>query len=380
VLVFISAKELKRSLINASLLTLLSLIALFSINYLFAIKGQSIEKYIYYLLVITVSVLTIAHFANNRTPDVFLKRLYFILKLVMIHAIINVIAYVFIKNQLVTISNAHHDCQTFQNIFFYSSLDRKYALLSFLEFDFYRNQGLFWEAGVLQVFLNIYLFLEAFIFKKNRFLIFLAILAILSTYSTTGIAILLIQLIYYIKTEMTNSKVLIPFVLILAAPIYFVFNANVEEKITGEKEASFQKRYFDLVQPLFIAVENPITGIGLDFNKFKEYRSGFYFSSNSFDFIRDETGVELKIENTDEGISNSFMFLLSSMGFPTFFLLLYMFFNQNIFNNRKNLIHIIIILSLITSPLLLRPFFFMIIISGFNRTFYKITLHQRKLR
>ena len=167
--------------------------------------------------------------------------------------------------------------------------------------------------------------------------------------------------------------------LILSIPIYVIFSTNLKEKIIGDKEASFQKRYFDLIQPLFISLQHPLTGIGLDFDKYKEYRSEFYFSTNTLDAFRDETGVELKVENTDEGISNSFMFLLSSMGFPTFFLLMIMFFKQHIFTKNKTQIYIIIILSLMSSPILLRPFFFSIIISGFLSSFKKVTLYNKQI-
>ena len=207
----------------------------------------------------------------------------------------------------------------------------------------------------------------------------LAIFSILTTYSTTGISILLIQIVYYIKYEMKNSKVLIPFVLVLSFPVYLIFSVNVEEKIVGDQEASFQKRYFDLVQPLFIALQNPLTGIGLDLDKFQEYRSSFYFESSLFNSVQDKVGLELKMDITDQGSSNSFMFLLSTMGFPTFILFIYMFFNQIIFNQRKYLLFSIIILSLMSSPLLLRPFFFLFIMSGFMHTFYKITSHNKKL-
>ncbi|MDG1349222.1 MAG: O-antigen ligase family protein [Flavobacteriales bacterium] len=364
---------------SATVLAFFGLIFLFSINYASAIAEQSLNKYGYYLMVMTVSLLTTFHFRNNRQEDLFIKRLYFVLKVIVIHACINVLIYGIVKDSVVTISNLFHECQTFANVFFYSSLQKKFTLMSFVGFDFYRNQGLFWEAGVLQVFLNIFLYLELFIFKKSKFWVLLAIFSILTTYSTTGISILLIQIVYYIKYEMKNRKVLIPFVLVLSFPVYLIFSVNVEEKIVGDQEASFQKRYFDLVQPLFIALQNPLTGIGLDLDKFQEYRSSFYFESSLFNSVQDKVGLELKMDITDQGSSNSFMFLLSTMGFPTFILFIYMFFNQIIFNQRKYLLFSIIILSLMTSPLLLRPFFFLFIMSGFMHTFYKITSHNKKL-
>lgn len=371
--------KFKKPLLNASLLGFFSLLLLFTLNYFSAISVQSLSKYTYYMLVIVVCLLTVFHFSNNRQENNFIERLYFVLKIIVIHAGINVLIFSLIKDDLFVISNAFHECQTFLNIFFYSALEKKFTLISFMGFDFYRNQGLFWEAGVLQIFLNIFLYLELFIFKKNKIWILLAVFAILTTYSTTGITILLLQIAYYVKSEMNNSKMLIPIVFSLSIPIYLIFSTNIEEKIFGDREASFQKRYFDLIQPLFIAIQNPITGIGLDLTKFQEYRSSFYFESSVFDVIQDKVGLELKMEITDQGSSNSFMFLLSTMGFPTFILFMYMFFRQQLFVEKKYILYSIVIISLMTSPLLLRPFFFVFIISGFVHSFYKITSHKKYL-
>ena len=60
---------------------------------------------------------------------------------------------------------------------------------------------------------------------------------------------------------------------------------NVEEKIQGEKEASFQKRYFDLVQPFFIALEHPLTGIGLDVEQFWEHEARVLYSFLFFNLL-----------------------------------------------------------------------------------------------
>ena len=116
----------------------------------------------------------------------------------------------------------------------------------------------------------------------------------------------------------------------LCIPVYMIFSLNVEEKIQGEKESSFQKRYFDLVQPLFIALEHPLTGIGLDIEQFQKMRQEFYISSSSLSALQEKTGIESKVKGTDKGSSNSIMFLFAAMGFPTAILLLYMLFKQQI--------------------------------------------------
>ena len=85
--------KLSKSLVSATILTLFSLLLLFGINYVFATVNQSLAKYGYYIMVVVVSVLTAAHFKNQRTSEDFIKTLYFVLKLVVVHAFINVLMY-----------------------------------------------------------------------------------------------------------------------------------------------------------------------------------------------------------------------------------------------------------------------------------------------
>ena len=167
------------------------------------------------------------------------------------------------------------------------------------------------------------------------------------------------------------------FFFIVAIPISSVFLFNVEEKTTGDKEASFQKRYFDLVQPFFIAIENPLTGIGLDLYKFQEYRYEFYVDPSNYRLIEENIGLDLKMENTNEGSSNSFMFLLAAMGFPTGIFMIWLFLNQQIIKRGKWLFLLILTLSLFSSPLLLRPFFMFLMFSGFFYFILKLGKFQK---
>ena len=130
----------------------------------------------------------------------------------------------------------------FLNLFFYMP---ERGIVNIFGLDFCRNQGLFWEPGVLQSFLNALFFLEAFVIKKRKYLLILTGFVIMTTYSTTGLALLLLQIIVYIHMEFKKNKILIPLVLLCSFPIYFIFSINIDEKIRGEREASFQKRLFD---------------------------------------------------------------------------------------------------------------------------------------
>jgi len=178
----------------------------------------------------------------------------------------------------------------------------------------------------------------------------------------------------------SNSRVyLIPTVLIVMLPLYMLFKVNIEEKIYGDYEMSFQIRLFDFIQPVGIALENPLTGIGLDRDKFVEYRYSYFLPFKSINKIQEFSGIMMKQQGTDEGSTNSLMFLLAGAGIPTTVFFLYMLSRQQIVRDNRKLFVFIIIISIMSSPLLFRTFFFMFIVSGLMNTFYKITSHKQQL-
>tara|TARA_B110001469_G_scaffold2707_1_gene2791 strand:+ start:2728 stop:3990 length:1263 start_codon:yes stop_codon:yes gene_type:complete len=375
VLIFMEDKW-KKTKVNSIFITFFILVILGSINYYFSIIAQTANKYLFHLLSVTLSSLFLFHFINNRTHQQLIRSLYVALGLIVFHSLFNAIAYFFLKDNLIIITSEYHECETFMNIFFY---DTERAATSLYGLEFCRNQGLFWEPGILQIFLNIFFFLEAFIIKKRKSLLLLTAIVVLTTYSTTGLALLLIQSVVYLFNEFKTNKWLILLVFVLGIPLYMIFSLNVEDKIQGEKQASFQKRYFDLIQPLFIALENPLTGIGLDVEQFQNMRQEFYISSSSLNAIQEKTGVESKVNGTDKGSSNSITYLMAAMGFPTAIFVLYMFFKQQIIKEKKWLWMLIMVASVMSEPLLLRPFFLLFIVSGFTYVFYKITSHKQQI-
>jgi len=221
--------------------------------------------------------------------------------------------------------------------------------------------------------LNIFFFLEAFIYKRNKLLLLITGFVILTTYSTTGLAILLFQVIIYVMRESKNNRMLIPVLISFCIPIYIILSMNVEEKLIGEKENSFNKRRLDFTQPLFIAYKYTLTGVGLDVVQFQKLRTGFYPSSESSHSSSND------VETTDRGCSNSITFLFATTGFPTALLLLYMFFKQQLITQRKGIFTFIIFISVLSEPILLRPFFFIFIVSGFIHTFNRITSHKQQI-
>lgn len=374
VLVFFGFR-LKKVVFPPVVITFISLVLLGAINYFFAAIEQNPNKYGFHLLTVLISVLTVLHFQNNRENRVFIKGLYFVLKIILFHSLVSFVIYFFVKDDLSIVTSNYHEYDTFLGLFFYST---EKGIINLFGIEFCRNQGLFWEPGVLQGFLNMLFFVEAFIIKRSKGILFVTSFMILTTYSTTGLALLFLQAIIYIKSQFKINIATFSSIAV-GIPLYILLTVNMNEKIYGEGESSFQKRLFDLTQPLFIAFEYPLTGIGLDVEQFQNMRTEFYFSSNALKDLQEQIGIESKVDATDRGSSNSVMFLFASMGFPTTILFLLMLFRQNVVKERRKLFIFMVLIIVMSSPLLLRPFFVMLIASGFFSYFTRITSYKKQL-
>ena len=64
---------------------------------------------------------------------------------------------------------------------------------------------------------------------------------VITTYSTAGLTILLIQSIVYIYEEVKKSKIFGFIAIIFIIPVFSIYSNNIENKIKGDYESSFQK-------------------------------------------------------------------------------------------------------------------------------------------
>ena len=373
-------REIKKSIFNSSLITLSFFSFLVLINYMIfpeiEIMGSinpNLLNYGFHLMNITSCVIIFTHFKNNRSSEYFLGRMRYILKIILYFSIINFLAYFFVKSQLIDLYGGYNNdlvTKTYNYLFFFHPEKNE---LNFFGIGLIRNQGWFWEPGVNQVYLNILLYLEGFVFKRGRWIIPLIIFAILTTYSTTGIFIMIIVLFFIFMKSIKRNRLLILLAIILSFPLYYVAKLNIEDKTTGEKSSSFQKRYLDLVQPLAIASDYPITGVGLDRSYFGKLRSKFQMENNFGKIIQTYTGLERMSDSTEKGSSNSLTYLMAAMGFPIAFFIIYCLFKQTLFPYKRRIFMLIILISVLSEPLLLRPFFLILIVSGMISFFSKFT-------
>ncbi len=354
----------KRELIIFLKLTILFLSFLI-INFLFASTSQSLQKLFANIVIFTTSIFSAMYYYRNENKKLFIDHLYFVLKLILIHSLISFFIYPLIKPFIFEISNSRYDCYTFLNLFFY--LKNTHSL-SVVGIDFVRNQGIFWEPGVLQIFLNLLLFIIAFIKKKKGLLFWITVLAILTTFSTTGLVVMFIQLLLSFGSEVKKNIFFLPFTILSIFLLYNITKKNVSDKLHGSGQYSFQARLFDLVQPFYMVSQNPMTGVGLDDEKFIKIRQNpsFSLSLKTIDF----TNVK------EKGSTNSIMFFLAAAGIPFTLLILLMLYFQNFIIEKRKWFFIFIFISLMTEPIMLRPFFLTFVMSGgiylFNKFRWKI--------
>ena len=223
-----------------------------------------------------------------------------------------------------------------------------------LDFLFSRSQGIFWEPGVFQVYLNIFLFISLFLTKKVYTpLVTIILISVLLTLSTTGIVVSFLLISYYylisIKLTLKNLSLTILFFPLIIG-LFNLVNNQVEEKISGKKSGSFLARNYDTLTGFNLAINNP-WGIGFSTTKYQEIAR-----KDLFNLI---PGLE-----TDRGNTNSIATLFYSTGILWGFIILYFMYKQSLFMKHKTLFYISIFLFLFTEPLLYTPFFILILLSG----------------
>jgi len=361
-------KKLSKTVFNNSLFTFLLFCFIIIFNYVYSPGNQSYIKYAFHLLNVTSCVFIVTHFSSNRDSSYFLQRMKWILRISLYYSICNFLFYILVKNSLTQIIfNTDKVLYTFNHIFFYNPVRSSFNVLGI---DFVRNQGWFWEPGINQIYLNILLYLEGFVFKRNKWIILLTVFAIFTTYSTTGIIIMMIVLFFIFISSIKQNPILIFLAIIMLFPFYLIVKSNIEEKLDTY---SFQKRYFDLIQTISITKDYPLTGIGLDDIYFSEFRSNHFINDNFLNSFEESTNLELRAKSTDKGSSNSVTYLILSTGIPISFFLIYCLFRQVLFKHRKWIFMTVIFISVFSEPLLLRPFFLMLIVSGMMSFFSKFT-------
>lgn len=271
----------------------------------------------------------------NKDKFIFKMEFYKVLKLVAWLALVNIILITFMPS-LFSIKThlGGYTVNTIGYVFNYIVKTERFGI------TFARNQGLFWEPGVLQILMNIMIFIGLFELKKKVKDLWLPIIVLITTASTSGYILFAIQLLFWYKEFMKDSKhiilALIYGVLVIGS-FYPLLKSELEYKTTTGI-GSTNKRTYDTLTGITVALNNPIWGIGPSKDKYMEE-----IKSISVVF-----GDEILSYNRPN--SNAFVSLFYKYGFLFALIYLYFLYNQSIFKN-KLLFFLIIVVGLNSEPI-----------------------------
>lgn len=242
--------------------------------------------------------------------------------------------------------------------------DVKYHTLLFI-FTYHENivtsikrpDGFFFEPGVFQIYLNIYLYIALFRMRSRKH-IGLALAAVIATQSSTGLVIAAFLCLLYALDRMRRSGaseqvivfVLAPFILI---PLGLVVGLNLEDKLFGAFSGSRDARQFDLLTGLRIVAEYPLAGIGFDHQRYLDI-------SARFGHFEDAQAYESFYGRTS---SNGIVTMMYMVGIPLFLVYMWALYRQRFLPHRP-VVFGMLVLCFMTEALIATPFFLMIIFSG----------------
>lgn len=219
-------------------------------------------------------------------------------------------------------------------------------------FGIHRSQGLFWEPGVYQIYLNVALHYFLFYAKRNFWAV-LSFVGLVLTISTNGIVLASMQLLVFLfgVRQKLSIKVLKIMIFLPFLVIFLSFTQTVvEDKITGASKGSYMARNFDTLNGIAVTLDNP-WGIGFNPQAYQKFAS-----ENTFDIV---TPL-----NTDRGQTNGVLILAYSTGIVWAVIFLIATFRQKIFPQHKILFFSILVGSMMTEPLFYSPFVWMFTLSG----------------
>lgn len=290
--------------------------------------------------------------AYARAPIGSLDRdLYAILHWMAIQAIATVVLAQTLGFLFVPVNFAGNTFQSLLLLFNYHTLIENSEALA-------RPDGFFFEPGIFQFYLNLYLYLAIFVFR-NPLRIALGTLAVFSTQSTTGILICLILLgaAFFQRMAIGNLRrqvVTAAIALLAAPPIAYLGYGNVVDKLFGETQGSSWAREFDFFTGLNVIAESPWLGIGFDHNRYLAASAGIGYE----DTLLKGESVE------DRPTTNGLIYMTYSLGIPMAILLIWAMFRQRIFHNRI-LIGLWLTLSMFGEAIIFTPFVMLIYFSWF---------------
>ncbi len=248
------------------------------------------------------------------------------------------------------------------------------ASVHVLGLDLHRVCLLFWEPGVLQAYLNIYLL--RLIGERRKNAIVATCVAICLTFSTTGIILMAMILVYTYRTLLHRLRILQIGVLLAALIASIaVLLPVVMNKFTGTEVSSMLVRYYDTEMSIENMRVSPIKGIGLqDVVTYSKNRSTMVFQNYIGLPVSEEFRSQI-LDRKNGGTTNSFLRFMEAFGVLGLAALAYLLSRGSVWNVSRGLFALVFILSVSSEPVLTTPFFLSLLVERIpllqRRTSYK---------
>ena len=305
-----------------------------------------------YLLINITNAILLSNYFNREIVESSLMK---VLKFYTIHAIIGWILIIIAPNLFVSLSIFENYDDILGVFYKYTRIDGFAGLP--------RSSGLFWEPGVLQIILNIFLFL-IIKNKGSHFYLIITVFAILIAGSTTGYLIMSLQLIPLIITKDRSYYLII----ILALLLSVVFNEmydNIYDKIFGRHKHSGWSRLVDSIGGYRKIIKNPILGNGYKYSD-KGYIKKTDFNDDVIYDILEKKDYELHKISYYGRLSTSGLTNVGVIwGVPIMLIYLFKLFNLSLFRFKNKLakvtVFMILTLSLISEPVSATVFYLIFI-------------------
>lgn len=242
---------------------------------------------------------------------------------------------------------------SYRTIFFLFTYHDVQGVQTFLK----RPDGFFWEPGVFQIYLNIFLYISLFM-SRRPIDAGLALVALVTLQSTTGLIIASLLCVAYAIRKWAIATPPERFLLVFLGPVLLgptivITSINTSDKLVGETRGSAVARQFDAEAGLGVIANNPVSGVGLDSDVYR--KEMMRYSDPRSELNRARLGARTT--------SNGVLELAGMAGIPFALIFLWGLFRQRLFR-RKILFGTIIFLAFLTEPLIMTPFFMFIVLSG----------------
>lgn len=323
----------KKYIINSSLLKFLIILTCITALSIIATRSSIGDYFGFYIRIISSAMILVAFNYDYKSIGTHLMKG---VNIILVLSLINFILATFAPFLFsLKVLDSGYESHNFMLLFNWVAQSTLFGI------RFVRNQGIYWEPGILQIVANIavyYIIIEqGKSIKKALFPIFI----ILTTGSTSGFLILMMLFVAKFRSSFSlRGKGLLRSlgVAIVISAFIPILIAEVQNKMTAGI-VSTSARLFDMMMALDVIKQNPITGIGMDPQRYLD------LSTSNYDIM------EALAITEERGNTNTILAICVNFGIPLALLFLVCIYKQRLFKHRF-VLFALLFLALFAEPLL----------------------------